>query len=148
MRNTSQIESAVAHYEALSRGGDLVRVWLSCGCPSSHPPTTTSAGHAHPLPCAAPTSPCGPPTHHVSSVLLLLLRRVPRPALPPSPCLVQAVFLDADDSVLYSSRGSLGILTRDCTLVLPPAEGGLAGMAVEVLAAHTMEVRTPPQAPA
>jgi len=54
---------------------------------------------------------------------------------------VQAVFVDADDTVLYGSNCSIGLLTADNTLVLPPDEAGLAGMAVRELVEHTLEVR-------
>lgn len=73
MRNVSQVENAVAHYEALARGADL------------------------------------------------------------------AVFVDSDGTVLYGSNCSIGLLTTDNTLVLPPDEDGLANFGVQELAAHTLE---------
>lgn len=54
---------------------------------------------------------------------------------------LQAVFVDPDGTVLYGSNCSIGLLTTDNTLVLPPDEAGLSGMAVQVLAARTLEVR-------
>jgi hypothetical protein len=51
------------------------------------------------------------------------------------------VFVDSDGTVLYGSNCSIGLLTTDNTLVLPPEEDGLANFAVQELAAHTLEVR-------
>lgn len=53
----------------------------------------------------------------------------------------QAVFVDSDGTVLYGSNCSIGLLTTDNTLVLPPDEDGLANFGVQELAAHTLEVR-------
>jgi hypothetical protein len=55
---------------------------------------------------------------------------------------LQAVFADPDGTVLYGSCCSIGILTADNTLVLPPDGDGLANFAVQELADHTLEVRT------
>jgi hypothetical protein len=54
---------------------------------------------------------------------------------------LQAVFVDPDSTVLYGSCCSIGILTADNTLVLPPDGDGLANFAVQELADHTLEVR-------
>lgn len=56
-------------------------------------------------------------------------------------CALQAVFVDSDNTVLYGSNCSVGLLTADNTLILPPDEDGLANFAVQELAAHTLEVR-------
>jgi hypothetical protein len=52
----------------------------------------------------------------------------------------QAVFVDPDGTVLYGSDCSIGLLTTDNTLVLPPDGDGLANMAVQELVEHTLEV--------
>lgn len=59
----------------------------------------------------------------------------------PALCALQAVFVDTDGTVLYGSNCSIGLLTTDNTLVLPPDGDGLANFAVEELAEHTLEVR-------
>lgn len=56
-------------------------------------------------------------------------------------CAAQAVFVDSDGTVLYGSNCSIGLLTTENTLVLPPDEDGLASFAVQELVAHTLEVR-------
>lgn len=48
--------------------------------------------------------------------------------------------MDTDGTVLYGSCCSIGLLTTDNTLVLPPDGDGLANFAVEELAEHTLEV--------
>lgn len=50
------------------------------------------------------------------------------------------MFVDGEGTVLYGSNCSIGLLTTDNTLVLPPNEAGLANMAVQELAERTMEV--------
>lgn len=48
--------------------------------------------------------------------------------------------MDPDGTVLYGSDCSIGLLTADDTLVLPPDGDGLANMAVQELVEHTLEV--------
>lgn len=44
--------------------------------------------------------------------------------------------------MLYGPDCSIGIFTRDNVLVIPPDEGGLAGMAARNVAELCMEVRS------
>lgn len=52
----------------------------------------------------------------------------------------QAIFVDDEQTVLYGPDCSIGILTPDNVLVIPPDEGGLAGMAAKNVAELCMQV--------
>lgn len=54
---------------------------------------------------------------------------------------MQAIFVDDDNNVLTGPDCSIGLLTQDNVLVIPPDEGGLAGMAAKNVAELCMQVR-------
>jgi hypothetical protein len=54
---------------------------------------------------------------------------------------LQGVFVDSEGTVLSGPDCSIGILTRDGVLVIPPDDTGLAGMAARNMAELAMQVR-------
>jgi hypothetical protein len=54
---------------------------------------------------------------------------------------LQGIFVDDDNTVLSGPDCSIGILTRDGALVIPPDDTGLAGMAARNVADLVMQVR-------
>lgn len=51
------------------------------------------------------------------------------------------MFVDPDDVVLYGPDCSIALLTEEGVLVVPPDEGGLAGMAARNIASLVPQVR-------